>query len=65
MFSAHELWCKANSIRAWKETALGRSMPKKGIRKERSNYSRYMDVRLQNVPEEESRRPASYGDDDA
>lgn len=73
VYDAYVAWCKANSIKAWQETAFGKGMAKRDIKKHRSNYVYYLDVALVDVPDgdaasgadpDEDRWRPNYGDDD-
>lgn len=73
MYDAYKAWCTANSIKAWQETAFGKGMAKRDIKKHRSNYVYYVDVALIDVPDggavsgdepEAGRWAPSYGDGD-
>lgn len=67
MYEAFVAWCLANSERPWKEKTFGLTMPQKGIVKTDERIRRYLNVRLHDVPKNETRRhdavPAP-GDDD-
>lgn len=75
MFDAYKAWCAANSVKAWQETAFGKGMAKRDIKKLRSNYVYYVDVELIDVPDgggaggsdmpaDDGRWGPSYGDDE-
>jgi putative DNA primase/helicase len=52
MYEAFKAWCAANAERLWSQTAVGRALPERGLRKDATGGRvRYRDVRLVNVPE--------------
>ncbi|MFT0892940.1 phage/plasmid primase, P4 family [Pseudochelatococcus sp. G4_1912] len=50
MFEAFVSYCEANAIRAWKETAFGRALKKKGLVRDDKRIRRWVDVELFDVP---------------
>jgi len=69
MYDAFASWAVANAVRPWREKSFGTAMSQKGFVKRRNEKGmRYLNVRLQHVPEAASRRradePPHPADDD-
>lgn len=46
MFRAYAGWCEVNAVRAWTESAFGRAMGQKAIKKDNGRVRRYLEVKL-------------------
>lgn len=64
MYEAFVSFCAANAMRAWKETAFGRALKKKGYVREDKRIRQWLDVELYDVPARPDAEPRSpsYGD---
>lgn len=52
MFEAYTAWCHANSVKAYSERRFSDTMGTKGFKKELGRIRQYLDVRLNNVPQD-------------
>jgi putative DNA primase/helicase len=62
MYEAFVTFCAANAMRAWKETAFGRALKKKGLVRDDKRIRQWVDVDLFDVPSRPEPRSPHEGD---